>query len=93
MPMPQNITVTYQDGSVAHYLAPLVMMRGQRPLAPGETLLPDWPWTNPMYELEVPTGSGILRVELDAERQTADVDRSNNSVEFDPAIKRLYERN
>ena len=31
-------------------------------------------------------------VELDAARQTADVDRSNNRVEFDPEINRLYER-
>ena len=92
MPMPQNITVTYQDGSVAHYLAPLVMMRGHRPLAEGEVLLPDWPWTNPTYTLEVPTGSGVLRVELDADRLTADTDRSNNLVDFDPEIKRLFER-
>ena len=41
----------------------------------------------------MPTGSGIASVELDAARQMADVDRSNNRVEFDPEINRLYERN
>lgn len=93
MPMPQNITVTYTDGSSATFVAPLVMMRGHRPLAEEETLLPDWPWTHPTFSFEVPTGSGIASVELDAARQTADVDRSNNSVVFDPEIKRLFERN
>jgi len=93
MPMPQNITVTYTDGSATTYVAPLVMMRGHRPLADGEALLPDWPWTHPTYSFDVPTGSGIASVELDAARQTADVERSNNRVEFDPEINRLYERN
>lgn len=93
MPMPQNITVTYTDGTEKAYLAPLVMMRGHRPLADGEALLPDWPWTHPTYTFEVPTGSGIYSVELDKARQTADVDRSNNRVEFDPEINRLFERN
>jgi hypothetical protein len=93
MPMPQNITVTYTDGSATTYVAPLVMMRGHRPLADGEALLPDWPWTHPTYSFDVPTRSGIASVELDAARQMADVDRSNNRVEFDPEINRLYERN
>ena len=93
MPMPQTITVTYTDGSATTYVAPLVMMRGHRPLAEGEALLPDWPWTHPTYSFGVPTGSGIASVELDAARQMADVDRSNNRVEFDPEIKRLFERN
>lgn len=93
MPMPQNITVTYTDGSSKTYVAPLVMMRGHRPLAEGETLLPDWPWTSPTYSFDVPTSSGIASVELDADKQTADVDRSNNTVVFDPEIKRLFERN
>jgi hypothetical protein len=92
MPMPQNITVTYTDGSSMTYVAPLVMMRGHRPIAEGETLRPDWPWTSPTYSFDVPTGTGIASVELDAARQTADVDRSNNAVVFDPEIKRLYER-
>ena len=90
--MPQNITVTYQDSTTALYLAPLVMMRGHRPLMEGETLLPDWPWTHPTYEFTVPTRSGISKVELDANRQTADVDRSNNAVEFEAEFKRLFQR-
>lgn len=92
MPMPQNITITYRDGTVAEFVAPLVMMRGHRPLMGGLNLLPDWPWTHPEYSFTVPTGSGILRVELDADRLTADADRSNNVVEFDPNVQRLFER-
>jgi len=92
MPMPQNIRVTYADGTTASFVAPLVMMRGHRPLGDGETLLEDWPWTHPTYAFSVPSKSGIVKVELDPDRLTADTDRSNNVVEFDSEIKRLYER-
>ncbi|MFZ8836506.1 MAG: M1 family metallopeptidase [Flavobacteriales bacterium] len=93
MPMPQNITITYQDGSKASYLAPLVMMRGHRPLKKDEVLLPDWPWTHPTYTFEIPTLSGIAAVELDADRQTADVNRENNLVELNGQARRIFKRN
>ena len=93
MPMPQNITVTYANGDVESFHAPLVMMRGHKQLARNETLLPDWPWTHPTYSFSIPTSSPIVSVELDAARQTADVDRENNAATFDQQWQRIYQRN
>jgi hypothetical protein len=93
MPMPQNITVTFADGSTQYFHAPLVMMRGHRMLGENETLLPDWPWTNPTYSFTIPVSSSIVSVELDQKRQTADVNRKNNLVNFDAQWQRIYQRN
>jgi aminopeptidase N len=93
MPMPQNIAITFENGEVQRFHAPLVMMRGHKALGENETLLPDWPWTNPTYSFTVPTTSRIVSVELDADRQMADVNRDNNSVQFDAQWQRIYQRN
>jgi len=83
MPMPQDLKVTYKDGSTIEYHIPLVIMRGNRPLSESEILLEDWPWTNPLYTLEVPTkGKRIVSIELDSNLLQADVNRDNNLVEF-----------
>jgi hypothetical protein len=84
MPMPQDVTVTWEDGSVTRMHIPLVMMRGHRPLGPDELLGADWPWVDPTYEVTLPTlGRRALRVALDEAGLLADVDRSNNAIEFD----------
>ena len=93
MPMPQNIAVTFANGEVELFHAPLVMMRGNKALADNETLLPDWPWTHPTYSFAIATSSPIVSIELDAMRQTADVDRENNTVAFDGEWQRIYQRN
>jgi aminopeptidase N len=83
MPMPQDLKVTYKDGSTIEYHIPLVIMRGNRPLADNEILSPDWPWTNPLYTLDIPTqGKRISEIELDANLLQADVNRTNNFVGF-----------
>jgi len=92
MPMPQNIAITFENGEVQRFHAPLVMMRGHKALGENESLLPDWPWTNPTYSFTIPTTSRIASVELDVDRQTADVNRDNNSVEFDAQWQRIYQR-
>ena len=84
MPMPQDLTVTWEDGSVTRMHIPLVMMRGHRPLGPDELLGADWPWVDPTYEVTLPTlGQRASRVVLDEAGLLADVDRSNNAIEFD----------
>ena len=93
MPMPQNISVTFANGEVELFHAPLVMMRGNKALSDNETLLPDWPWTHPTYSFTIATSSPIVSIELDAMRQTADVDRENNTVAFDGEWQRIYQRN
>jgi hypothetical protein len=83
MPMPQDLTVTYKDGSTMEYHIPLVIMRGNRPLSENEILSKDWPWTNPLYTIEISTnGKRISKIELDSNLLQADVDRENNIVEF-----------
>ena len=83
MPMPQDLTVTFKDGTTMEYHIPLVIMRGNRPLAENEVLSPDWPWTNPLYMIEIQTqGKRISKIEIDANLLQADVDRTNNFVIF-----------
>lgn len=83
MPMPQDLRVTYKDGSTSEYHIPLVIMRGNRELMEGEMLGEDWPWTNPNYSISIPTnGRRVVNVELDPNLLQADTDRENNLVEF-----------
>jgi aminopeptidase N len=92
MPMPQNITVTFENGDIQKFHAPLVMMRGSKALDEDEILLEDWPWTSPTYSFTILTPSPIVSVELDADRQTADVNRGNNTAAFDTQWQRVFQR-
>ena len=83
MPMPQDVTLTWEDGTTTSVHIPLVMMRGHRPLGEGEILGEDWPWVNPTYQLNVPAQGRLTSVELDAQGLQADVHRENNVLEFD----------
>ena len=83
MPMPQDVTLTWEDGTTTSVHIPLVMMRGHRPLGEGEILGEDWPWVNPTYELNVPAHGRLTSVELDAQGLQADIHRENNVLEFD----------
>ena len=56
MPMPIDISVTYEDGSVGAFYIPLQMMRADKPNPnPNQewTVLPDWAWANPTYEFVI----------------------------------------
>ena len=83
MPMPQDVTLTWEDGTTTSVHIPLVIMRGHRPLGEDEILGEDWPWVNPTYELNVPARGRLTSVELDAQGLQADVHRENNVLEFD----------
>jgi hypothetical protein len=44
----------------------------------------DWPWTHPSYELAVPVSmDNIESIVIDPTGRIADVDRANNSKEFE----------
>lgn len=82
MPMPIDITVTLNDGSVKNYYVPLAIMRGGKT----DSKFPDllavseaWPWTNPVFTicLEVAMND-IKTVEIDASGRLADVNRKDN---------------
>ena len=83
MPMPQDVTLTWEDGTTTSVHIPLVMMRGHRPLGEDEILGEDWPWVNPTYQLSVPAHGRLNSVEIDAQGLQADVHRENNVLEFD----------
>jgi hypothetical protein len=82
MPMPVDLTVTMTNGDKVFYTIPLGIMRGAKQAEGGKTyqVAPDWPWTNPTYELtlDIPF-KGIRSIEVDDSRRMLDTDRSNNS--------------
>ena len=83
MAMPQDLTLTWEDGSTTAVHIPLVMMRGHRAMGDGEILGEDWPWVDPNYELALPTGGKRLKsVELNAAGLVADVHPENDEIEF-----------
>ncbi len=82
MPMPVDVTVSFQDGTEQVINIPMVIMRGKKPQPTDGTKLvyaPDWPWTNLTYDLVLPGNiSNISAVTIDAKERMADVDRENN---------------
>ncbi|MGB3545972.1 MAG: M1 family metallopeptidase [Saprospiraceae bacterium] len=81
MPMPVDLVIEKRDGSTLRYTIPLEMMRG----AKQETSLavaPDWPWTNPTYQLRVPVpATDILAVTIDPTGGLYDEDPTNNRLD------------
>jgi len=75
MPMPIDVSVTYEDGSVEKFYIPLRMMQGLKPT--NSTVLENWAWGNPNYTFS--TKNEIEKVEIDPSGIMADVDRSNNT--------------
>ena len=81
MPMPVDISVTYEDGSVGAFYIPLQMMRADKPNPnPNQewTVLPDWAWANPTYEFVIKNDKKIKRITIDASQLMADVNLENN---------------
>ncbi len=84
MPMPQDLSLAWDDGTLTLVHIPLVMMRGHRPLNEGEILGADWPWVDPKYTYTCPSeGRKLTSVTLDAAGLQADIHRDNNAVTFD----------
>ena len=81
MPMPIDISVTYEDGSVGAFYIPLQMMRADKPNPnPNQewTVLPDWAWANPTYEFVIKNDKKIKSITIDASQLMADVNLENN---------------
>ena len=85
MPMPLDILVVDADGNQETYYVPLRMMRGEKENpypSLKRTVMEDWPWTNPTYELlidkSVENVAGIL---VDPSKLMADVDQENNTYQ------------
>lgn len=89
MPMPLDVQVTMKDGSQQLFHIPLRIMRGHKPKEKQYNsmeylVVEDWPWTHPSYELVVPTSlNEIESVVIDPTGRLADIDRANNSKDFE----------
>ncbi len=86
MPMPVELRVELNDGTVKDYYMPLLLMRGEKPLeyeGIDRTLLPDWRWVEPAYKVLLPFAADQIKsIALDPSERTADVDRSNNQFDM-----------
>lgn len=82
MPMPIDLRVTFEDGSVRNFYIPLRMMRSLKANpAPGEdrTVLADWAWAYPTYSFDLEGEKKIQLIEIDPSGLMADVERDNNT--------------
>ena len=79
MPMPQEIVVTYKDGSQETFYTALRMMRGIKETV-NATVLTDWPWAIPTYTFTIAKPKAhIASIALDPSQLMADVDPRNNA--------------
>ncbi|WP_109830710.1 M1 family metallopeptidase [Reichenbachiella versicolor] len=80
MPMPLDIKVELKNGEVKWYHIPTGLTLGHKPLDYNWTLLTDWPWVNDYYSFSIPNKlKDIKTIEIDPERNMADVTLKNNS--------------
>lgn len=82
MPMPVDVTVTYEDGTSELVYIPLQMMRWEKPVESGvsRTVKEDWAWAYPTYSFTVEKPkSEISSIEIDSSGLMADVNRENNT--------------
>jgi len=83
MPMPIDLLVVYEDGTQETFYAPLRMMRGEKdnPYPTLErTVLQDWPWTNPTYEMVLQKPLATIKgIMIDPSQLMADVNAENNT--------------
>ena len=83
MPMPIDIVVTDNKNKKHYFNIPLRIMRGSKAADRGMNfeVLPDWPWTNPTYEVTLPFKiKKIKSIEIDPTARIADIDFKNNKV-------------
>ena len=85
MPMPLDVVVTYSASGkekTMNYHIPLEIMRAAKKdeqIYNGHTIMKDWKWTHPLYELKVDLPfDSIISVEIDPSYRMADLDRNDN---------------
>ena len=81
MPMPIDLYVTTNTGTESYYI-PLRMMRAEKPNptpAINRTQAPDWPWTNPSYELIINAPYNTIQtIEIDPSKLMTDIHQEDN---------------
>ena len=76
MPMPIDLTITYNDGTTEDFYIPLQMMRGEKPTS--ATIISDWAWAYPTYSFT--TKKPVDKVQIDPKERMADVNKENNQM-------------
>ncbi len=75
MPMPIDVSITYEDGTEEMFVIPLRMMRGNKPT--NATVIKDWTFAHPTYTFSA--GKKVSSVTIDPSKLMADVDLKNNT--------------
>ncbi len=81
MPMPLDVTVTYEDGSQELFYIPQTLLRWSKPNESGmkRTDLEGWDWAYPTFDFTINTQkSNIKSIVIDNSGLMADVNRENN---------------
>jgi len=90
-PMPVDLYITYKDGTSEIYYVPLNETLGNKQVeiqSVGRTDLESWPWVNPSYVVKVNRKSAeISTIEIDPTLRMADIDRKNNKLDLNHALK------
>jgi aminopeptidase N len=95
MPMPLEVTVSYNDGSTEIVYIPLRIMRGEKSFDKDANvkILPDWPWVFPTYTFELnQPASNIKSMVIDEKEGVADVERANNSFNVEKHLQSTFEK-
>ena len=84
IPMPIEIEVLYEDLTTDIYYIPLSIMRGKKDNSNGKLiLLEDWEWVNESYQIDLDdSDKKIKKIEINPSGKLADVNKSNNIIEF-----------
>jgi hypothetical protein len=94
MPMPIEVTVTYNDGKKELIYIPLRIMRGDKAFESDDnaTVLADWPWVFPTYTFELnQPAANIKSMVIDEKEGMADVARENNVFDVEKHLKPTFE--
>jgi hypothetical protein len=82
MPMPLDVVVEYEDGSMIWYNIPMRIMRGVKSddlLKVQRVNVTPWPWVYPTYSLEADKSKGEIKtVTIDPTNRLADVKPEND---------------
>ena len=85
MPMPIEIEVLYEDLPSENYYIPLSIMRGEKDNSDNKLIiLEDWEWVNESYQFNLDiSDTEIKKIEINPSGELADVNKSNNLIEFE----------
>jgi len=85
-PMPIDLKVEYNDGTVEHIYIPLQMMAYEKPNpnpAQKRTVLKPWAWGNPDYEIMLTKPRSMVKsIVIDPSSLMADIKPEDNTLTF-----------